>query len=90
MIWILLTNVLENLEKKGFIMMKIGKPIKYIAINRYRPFVKWLFANYKKLEMVGDVAIFVPVSPGADQKGIPDNGRTQNNKPGPVPGRRRR
>lgn len=25
-------DVLENLEKKGFIMMKIGKPIKYIAL----------------------------------------------------------
>lgn len=25
-------DVLENLEKKGFIIMKIGKPIKYIAI----------------------------------------------------------
>lgn len=26
-------DVLESLEKKGFIIMKIGKPIKYIAIN---------------------------------------------------------
>ncbi len=26
-------DVLESLEKKGFIIMKIGKPIKYIAIK---------------------------------------------------------
>ena len=26
-------DVLESLEKKGFIIMKIGKPIKYIAVN---------------------------------------------------------
>ncbi len=26
-------DVLESLERKGFIMMKIGKPIKYIAVN---------------------------------------------------------
>jgi sugar-specific transcriptional regulator TrmB len=26
-------DVLEGLEKKGFIIMKIGKPIKYIAVN---------------------------------------------------------
>jgi sugar-specific transcriptional regulator TrmB len=26
-------DVLESLEKKGFIVMKIGKPIKYIAVN---------------------------------------------------------
>ncbi len=26
-------DVLESLEKKGFIMMKIGKPIKYIAVS---------------------------------------------------------
>jgi sugar-specific transcriptional regulator TrmB len=26
-------DVLESLEKKGFIMMKVGKPIKYIAIS---------------------------------------------------------
>src|SRR3990167_4941918 len=26
-------DVLESLEKKGFIIMKIGKPIKYIAIQ---------------------------------------------------------
>lgn len=26
-------DVLEILEKKGFIMMKIGKPIKYVAVN---------------------------------------------------------
>jgi len=26
-------DVLENLEKKGFIIMKIGKPIKYIAVQ---------------------------------------------------------
>ena len=26
-------DVLENLEKKGFIIMKIGKPIKYIAVK---------------------------------------------------------
>ncbi|MBT7331655.1 TrmB family transcriptional regulator, partial [Candidatus Woesearchaeota archaeon] len=25
-------DVLESLEKKGFVMMKLGKPIKYIAI----------------------------------------------------------
>ncbi|RME31783.1 TrmB family transcriptional regulator, partial [Candidatus Woesearchaeota archaeon] len=25
-------DVLESLEKKGFIVMKIGKPIKYIAV----------------------------------------------------------
>ncbi len=28
-------DVLESLEKKGFIMMKIGKPIKYIAVNPF-------------------------------------------------------
>jgi len=48
---------------------RVGRPIDYVAINRFRPFVLWLFANYKKLETVGDVAIFVPVSPGADQEG---------------------
>src|SRR5210317_2383242 len=26
-------DVLESLEKKGFIIMKIGKPIKYIAVQ---------------------------------------------------------
>ncbi|MCH8872250.1 TrmB family transcriptional regulator, partial [candidate division KSB1 bacterium] len=26
-------DVLESLEKKGFIIMKIGKPIKYIAVE---------------------------------------------------------
>ena len=26
-------DVLENLEKKGFIIMKLGKPIKYIAVK---------------------------------------------------------
>lgn len=26
-------DVLESLEKKGFIIMKIGKPIKYLAVN---------------------------------------------------------
>ena len=26
-------DVLESLEKKGFIVMKLGKPIKYIAID---------------------------------------------------------
>ena len=26
-------DVLENLEKKGFIVMKLGKPIKYIAVK---------------------------------------------------------
>ena len=26
-------DVLESLEKKGFIIMKVGKPIKYIAVN---------------------------------------------------------
>jgi sugar-specific transcriptional regulator TrmB len=26
-------DVLESLEKKGFIVMKIGKPIKYIAVK---------------------------------------------------------
>jgi len=26
-------DVLESLEKKGFVIMKIGKPIKYIAVN---------------------------------------------------------
>ncbi|MBI2656172.1 TrmB family transcriptional regulator [Candidatus Woesearchaeota archaeon] len=26
-------DVLESLEKKGFIVMKIGKPIKYLAVN---------------------------------------------------------
>ena len=26
-------DVLENLEKKGFIIMKLGKPIKYIAVQ---------------------------------------------------------
>jgi len=26
-------DILESLEKKGFIIMKIGKPIKYIAVN---------------------------------------------------------
>ena len=26
-------DVLESLEKKGFIIMKIGKPIKYIAVH---------------------------------------------------------
>src|SRR5512145_307027 len=26
-------DVLESLEKKGFIVMKIGKPIKYIAVS---------------------------------------------------------
>src|SRR5512136_1601097 len=26
-------DVLESLEKKGFIMMKLGKPIKYMAIS---------------------------------------------------------
>lgn len=25
-------DVLESLEKKGFVMMKLGKPIKYIAV----------------------------------------------------------
>ena len=29
-------DVLESLEKKGFIMMKIGKPIKYLAIDPER------------------------------------------------------
>ncbi|MFW6226360.1 MAG: TrmB family transcriptional regulator, partial [bacterium] len=26
-------DVLESLEKKGFIIMKIGKPIKYLAVD---------------------------------------------------------
>ena len=26
-------DVLESLEKKGFVMMKLGKPIKYIAVQ---------------------------------------------------------
>src|SRR4051812_9254178 len=26
-------DILESLEKKGFIIMKIGKPIKYIAVD---------------------------------------------------------
>ena len=26
-------DVLESLEKKGFIIMKLGKPIKYIAVD---------------------------------------------------------
>ena len=26
-------DVLESLEKKGFIIMKVGKPIKYIAVE---------------------------------------------------------
>ena len=26
-------DVLDSLEKKGFVMMKLGKPIKYIAIE---------------------------------------------------------
>src|SRR3989339_76530 len=26
-------DVLESLEKKGFVIMKLGKPIKYIAVN---------------------------------------------------------
>ncbi len=26
-------DVLESLEKKGFVIMKLGKPIKYIAIQ---------------------------------------------------------
>ncbi len=28
-------DVLESLEKKGFIMMKLGKPIKYVAVKPY-------------------------------------------------------
>ncbi len=46
-----------------------GDQLDYLRINRYRPFLMWLLANYKMLEMVGDVAIFVPGSPVADQKG---------------------
>src|SRR3989338_3595183 len=26
-------DILESLEKKGFVMMKLGKPIKYIAVE---------------------------------------------------------
>src|SRR3989338_6760775 len=26
-------DVLESLEKKGFVMMKLGKPIKYLAVK---------------------------------------------------------
>ena len=26
-------DILESLEKKGFIVMKLGKPIKFVAIN---------------------------------------------------------
>ncbi|MBI2665693.1 TrmB family transcriptional regulator [Candidatus Woesearchaeota archaeon] len=26
-------DVLESLEKKGFIVVKVGKPIKYLAVN---------------------------------------------------------
>ena len=28
----MLLNILESLEKKGFVIMKLGKPIKYIAV----------------------------------------------------------
>src|SRR5512137_2658824 len=28
-------DILESLEKKGFIIMKIGKPIKYIAVDPF-------------------------------------------------------
>ncbi len=29
-------DILESLEKKGFIVMKVGKPIKFIALNIIR------------------------------------------------------
>jgi sugar-specific transcriptional regulator TrmB len=29
-------DILETLEKKGFIVMKIGKPIKFVALNLKR------------------------------------------------------
>ncbi len=54
-------DVLESLEKKGFIVMKIGKPITYIAIppdqvleNVKRKIVDDALAKAKKLEEMRD------------------------------------
>ena len=41
-------DILESLEKKGFIVMKIGKPIKYIAVSPeevVEPFHNAIFPN---------------------------------------------
>ncbi|MCK4460551.1 MAG: hypothetical protein KAW46_02045 [candidate division Zixibacteria bacterium] len=48
---------------------RAGDPYPYLRINRWAPFIKWLIANYKKLDMVGDVVIFVPVDSGRIQRG---------------------
>mgnify|MGYP000262357459 CR=1 FL=1 len=42
-------DVLESLEKKGFIMMKLGKPIRYIAIKP-EEIIKRLKENIKTIK----------------------------------------
>jgi len=41
---------------------RVSRPLPYGSINRWRPFIDWLFTHYKKLDMVGDIAIFVPTA----------------------------
>ncbi|MBW3018972.1 hypothetical protein KY329_02185 [Candidatus Woesearchaeota archaeon] len=63
-------DVLESLERKGFVIMKLGKPIKYIAvppaevIERVKKSVKdeaatkeKMIEDLKKSDMLGDLAL---------------------------------
>ena len=45
-------DVLETLEKKGFIIMKLGKPIKYIAIKP-EEIIKRIKKNFFKYILQG-------------------------------------
>ena len=53
-------DVLESLEKKGFVIMKLGKPIKYIAVPPKEVVEREKKKNYERLLKGPALGIKVP------------------------------